>query len=364
MSDRKRHKTKYPGVYYRERPDGSRQYIIWYVGTDGKGRFENVYGGEKDAVRARAKIIDRIAHGHKVAPTSTTFAEFAATWLEEQTGLKPKTISTYRWAIEQQLIPRLGVRLKLVDLDVNRVAAMVAEMRSEGKKAWTIRACLTPLSRIMATAVRRGLAPANPVPQLERSERPQGDQARMEILDSDEIKLLLDNATEWYKPLLATAIFTGLRIGELLNLKWSDIDWEEGVLHVRESKTRAGVREVVLMPALQQILATHSLDREGSVYVFETHEGQQMKHRTVTRRALEDTLKRAKISKRIRFHDLRHTFASILISHNYELTYIAEQMGHANPSITLRIYGHLLDRKKRRQEARERMEAAFGGVLS
>ena len=66
----------------------------------------------------------------------------------------------------------------------------------------------------------------------------------------------------------------------------------------------------------------------------------------------------------IRFHDLRHTFASILISHGYELTYVAEQMGHSSPSTTLSTYAHLLDRKQRREEARAKMEKAFKEVLS
>ena len=362
MTDRRRVKTRYPGVYYRLAVDGrTRLYEIAYRGTDGRQRFERVEGGERDAVEVRNRILDRMAHGHTVAPTKVTLGEFAPAWLEEQSQLKPKTISSYRWAIDKVLVPRLGTK-RLVDINVNHVAGLIADLQKEGKKAWTIRGVLTPLSRIMATAVRRGLAPANPVAQLEKHELPKGDQARMEILDSDGIGRLLGVATATYKPLLATAVFTGMRIGELLALRWDDVDWDEGVIHVRDSKTRAGVREVVLMPALQQLLAKHSLEHEGSTYVFETRDGEHMKQRTVLR-ALAATLKRAKLPH-MRFHDLRHTYASILIDQGHPETFICEQLGHANASITRSVYGHLFDRKKRREEARNRLEAAFGEVLA
>ena len=361
MDTRPRIRTKHPGIAYRERADGSRQYMFWYTDSAGKPHWKNVDGGEREAKQARARVVDKMARGEKIIPNRVLFADFARKWLKQQTNLKPKTLETYEWAIEKHLVPKIGERRKLSQIDVNVVAQFIKDM--QGKKAWTIRACLTPLSGIMRSAVRSGLTPVNPVTQLERSERPQGDQARMNILDTDEIKLLLNAATETYKGLLATAIFTGLRIGELLALKWEDLGWEDGVIHVHDSKTRAGVREVVLMPALQQILATHSLAHEGSVYVFETWQGQQMKRRTVARRALEDTLTRAKIEKRIRFHDLRHTFASILISQGHDWAYISEQMGHSSIATTLRIYGHLMDRHKKREEAREKMEAAYGEVL-
>lgn len=365
MSDRKRIKTSHPGIYYRETAAG-RTYIVWYTGTDGKARFENVPGGERDAIRYRAKVIDRIAHGHKVAPTRTLFSTFARGWLEEQVNLRATSYEAYKYGIEKHLIPRLGERTKLSAIDVNRVASMISQMQREGLAPGTIRHVLKPLSRVMATAVRRGMVGVNPVSLLDRSERPQGSSMKMNILDSEEIRLFLSKASETYYPLLATAIFTGLRRGELLSLRWEDVDWNAGVIRVGESKTSAGVREVVLMDSLKQILATHSLKCESldSEWVFPNRNGAKMNPRTVGRCALKPTLERAGITKRIRFHDLRHTFASMLISHGHEPTYVAEQMGHTSASFTLKTYGHLMDRDRKRETQRRRMEEAFGEVLS
>ena len=352
--DRPRIRTRHPGVYYREREDGSRQYVIWFEGSDGKGHFKNVPGNEGDAKRARAKVINDMAHGQKVAPSKKLFADFAHEWLEERANLSENTIASYRNSIDTHLIPRLGSRTKLSEVDVNRVARMIAGMQKDGLKAWTIRTTLTPLAGIMSTAARRGLAPANPVTQLERNERPKGDAAKMNILDSDEIVLLLQHAGDW-APVFSTLIFTGLRISELLSLRWEDIDWGQGILHVRKSKTKDGVREVMLMPSLQQTLAHRSFNAEGE-FVFQTTRG-------TAGRALARTLKKAGITKKVRLHDLRHTHASILIHQGHPDSFIAEQMGHASAAFTRATYGHMFDGEKQREAARERMQEAFGQVM-
>ena len=361
-SNRKRHKTRHPGVMYRERPDGSRAYIIWYVGTDGKARFENVPGGERDAVRARSKVVDKIARGEKVAPTTLKIKDWAPQWLEERTDLKPGSRATREWAINSHIVPKLG-RLRVCDLNVNHVAGLVTELRREGKKAHTINVILTTLSGLMRTAVRRGFANQNPVAQLDRHERPKADQAKMNILDTDEIKLLLSSAPENYHVLLSTAIFTGLRVGELTSLRWEDVDWTEGTLQVKDSKTKAGIREVVLMPALRKLLAKHSLEHKDSQWVFTSKTGRQLDRGSVRRHALNPALKKAGITKHIRVHDLRHTYASILINQGHPDTFIAEQIGHTSAAFTRQRYGHLFDRDKRMTDARDKLEAEFGQVL-
>lgn len=358
---RKRHKTRHPGVYYRERPDGSRQYCIWYVGTDGKPRFENVPGGERDAVRARARVVDKITRGEKVAPTSLKIKDWAPRWLEERQDMKENTRLMRDYAISKHIIPKLG-RYRVCDLNVNHVAGLVSELRKD-YSASTINIVLTTLSGLMRTAVRRGYANQNPVGQLDRHERPKGDTPKMNILDTDEIRLLLSSAPKSYHVLLATLIFSGLRVGELCALTWEDVDWDRGSLIVRDSKTRAGLREVDIMPALRKLLAQHSLEHQGT-FVFETRSGKPLTRNDVRRYGLVPALEKAGITKHIRVHDLRHTYASILIHNGEEDSYIAEQMGHSSGAFTRKRYGHLFDGEKKRREAKARMEAEFGEVLS
>jgi integrase len=128
---------------------------------------------------------------------------------------------------------------------------------------------LTPLGQVLNYATRRGLIGQNPARRLERDERPVPGRREMRILDRGEIELLLSAATPSYQLVLSTAIFTGLRQGELLGLTWGDVNLEKRVLRVRKQldrngervapKTDQAMRDVVLMPALTHQLRQHKL---------------------------------------------------------------------------------------------------------
>jgi len=172
----------------------------------------------------------------------------------------------YGTGIRVHIVPRLG-RLKLSAVTEDDVAGLMAHMRGKGYAAWTIRGVLTPLGRIYSTAVRRGLAPSNPVRRLERGERPSVQRREMRVLDSAEIGKLLDAAPALYRPLIATALFTGTRQGETLGLRWADVDFDAGLIRVRrqlgrdgtlaQPKTAQAVRDVLLIPSLARILREH-----------------------------------------------------------------------------------------------------------
>ncbi len=198
----------------------------------------------------------------------------------------------------------------------------------------------------------------------------------MKILSSDDIQAVLRASEKGapvfqdgkpttamingaFHPLFMTAIFAGLRIGELLALQWEDVDLLNGELHVRESKTEAGVRTVVVPDFLVRELADLP-DTEG--HVFKTQDGAAMHPRTVSR-ALEAALKRAGV-ERCRFHDLRHTYASILIGMGQDVTLVADQMGHSSPKVTLTTYAKLFNPTSRRAEMKKQMQNNFSLVAS
>ena len=197
----------------------------------------------------------------------------------------------------------------------------------------------------------------------------------MRILDREAIGKLLDAAADSYRVLLATAIFSGLRQGELLGLVWSDIDFEAGLIRVRKALDRSGVRvepktpqairEVVMMPALGRMLREHKLRSPFSGpehFVFSTGKGTPLYWRNVTRRGLGSALERAEL-EHVRWHDLRHTFASLLIAEGLNVVFVSRQLGHASPDITLKVYAHLFDRAEHAQRASAALEAGFGFVL-
>jgi integrase len=286
----------------------------------------------------------------------------------------------YRTALDRHIYPRLG-RRRIGDINPDRIAAFILELQQTGLSGWTIRGILTVLGRALGYAARRGVIPDNPIRRLERGERPTTVRREFRILQPDEIDALLKAATHAYRAILATAIFTGLRQGELLGLAWADIDFDAGVVHVRRQldrtgektapKTEKALRDVILMPSLAKLLREHKLASGHSGpndSVFATLTGQPMHFRNVTRRGLAAAVAKADLAHdgepKLRFHDLRHCFASLLIAEGLNVVFISRQLGHASPSFTLDVYGGLFDRAEHGRRASEGLEAGFGQLLS
>src|SRR5205807_7638962 len=126
------------------------------------------------------------------------------------------------------------------ELDEDTIAHVIADLQAQGLAGWTIRGILVPLGRVLAHATRRGIITDNPMRRLERRERPRVGRREMRILTPEEINALLAVARPTYRTLLATAVFTGLRQGELLGLQWADVDSGTGIVHVRRQLDRSG----------------------------------------------------------------------------------------------------------------------------
>jgi integrase len=366
----------HPAIYYRVGAGGKRHYEITYVDSDGRRRWQVVPGNLGNAEAALGEVKRRRRRGERVAPSRARVEEIAPQWLDMQAQLRPATRGTYDWALKKHIIPFMG-RLRISEVTTDHVADLIIEMREKGCSPATIRAALTPLSRLMAWAARRGMRAGNPVAGLERGERPAGGGREMRILQRAEIPRLLDATDERHRALLATAIFTGLRQGELLGLLWRDLDLDAGVLHVRrqldrwgnlvEPETRQAKRQIVLMPALGSALRQHRLRSPYSGdedFVFVSEVGTAMSHRNVVTRGLDPAVRRAGLEgPHLRFHDLRHTFASILIAAGQDIVFVSRQLGHARPSVTLGTYAHLFDHEAHGRRLADALEAGFGGVF-
>jgi integrase len=338
-----------------------------------------VSGGLKEARAARAEIVSKLARGEQVAPSKLALADIAETWLETQLHLRRRTRERYETVLRLHVLPHLG-RLRVGSITEDDVGALMREMRGKGLSPATIRKTVMVLGRILGHAARRGLIPVNPVARLERGERPAVERPEMRVLERHEIGAVLDAADSTHRPLLATAIFCGLRLGELLGLTWADIDFEAGLIHVRHQldrdgqrvkpKTPQAVRSVVLMPALARILLEHRLASPFKAEddpVFASSVGTPLHYRNVSGRGLDVALEQAGLSggsrPKVRFHDLRHTAASLLIAEGLPVAYVAAQLGHADPSITLKVYAHLFDRAAHAERARSALEDGYGKLL-
>jgi len=327
------------------------------------------------AQRTSAIPVHRNGSGFAVAEVTESLADYSQGWLASiRNGVRPRTFDSYDAQLRLHVLPLLGER-PVADLDVEDVLELIDVLRSKGYTGWTIRTVLTPLSRLLNHAVRRGAIAANPITRLDRTERPAVWAAEQKVLKRDEIGRLLDCAPDRYRTLLAAAVFTGLRQGELLGLTWAEVDFDDGVVKVRRSldrqgqrqepKTRQAVRDVVLMPALGRALDEHrsrSAFAAPDDFVFSSRLGTPLHWRNIARRALQPALKNAGLGH-LRWHDLRHTFASLLIANGSNIVYVSRQLGHGSSDITLRCYSHLFDRAEHAQRTRTALEESFGPLF-
>jgi integrase len=300
---------------------------------------------------------------------------YAAVWLEGLEGLVlPSTVEAYAGRRQRHVLPRLADR-RLDEIEVDDVLTLISDLRKQGYSGTTIAVTLTPLSRLLTHAVRRGLIEANPVSKLDRSERPRVSRQERPVLNPAEIGRLLEAAPPRFRTLLATAVLSGLRQGELLGLHWRDVDFDHELIHVRTAldrkrrdvppKTERAVRDVILMPGLAEALRQHKRETgfdQPDDYVFTTRTGAPHHAPHIGLRALKPALQKAGLQP-VRWHDLRHTFASLLIAGGANITFVSRQLGHTSSQITLGIYAHLLDHEEQARRTREMLQEKLGSYV-
>jgi len=361
---------------------------------DGKPRFRVVDARTIGEARRQRDILRRAARGELLpASPRLTFGEVARRWLGEFEAKvsagerRERTLEHYRGALERHILPRLGHRrLQLIGPD--DLAVFVSELRGEGLSGWTINGLLVPLSCVFNFAVRRSYLASNPLRRLHPDERPHPGPCDQRVLSRTELARLLRATPVPYQPLLATAIATGMRFSEVLALSWEDVDFAAGVVHVHHQlargrrgipprrvapKTRAAVREIPLLPQLAAVLREHkrtSPFTDPGDYVFATRAGRPLMHRNVARlaftRAVNDSGLLGGENRRLRFHDLRHTFAShLIIDIRLDVAQVSRILGHARMSITLDIYTHLFEQAAHNADVRAQLaRTPFAAMLA
>jgi integrase len=212
-------------------------------------------------------------------------------------------------------------------------------------------------------AVRRDLVDANPVRSLDRGDRPspkRREEAR--YLDRDEIDRLLAKLSDGFRPVATVCAFAGLRVSEALALRWQDVDFAAGMLHVPGTKTAASKQPVPMTGDLAAELRAHRNRHPGvgEALLFRTGDGKPR-----TRHAVANAVRvagdRAKLNppgaKPVAPHDLRHSCAGLLFAAGVSVPKVAAILRHASPRITLTVYAGLVE--SQRAELRDDLEAAL-----
>lgn len=274
--------------------------------------------------------------------THMTFAQFAERWLADYAPVayKPSTEAEYAACIRNHLSPCFG-SLDLNEITPARVQSYVAKANASELSAASVRNHLTVLRSLFAVANSWGLVDTNPIDGVVG---PRASRAEISYLSPAEMRLLIESTPSKWRPLIASACLLGLRKGELLALRWQDVDPERAVIEVRHTlyqsqlqapKTRSSIRTVPIPHTLAVLLedARPTLPCQSDfLFDIKPREVNRLLSRALRRAGLED----------IRFHDLRHSFVAAHIQAGTQPKVIQSLLGHASIKTTLDTYGHLM----------------------
>ena len=357
--------------HIRQRSKGS-----WEIAIDmgknpatGKRRqhFETVRGTKKDAQRRLAELIVGVEKGtYAKSPRAFTFGEYLTEWLQNHVQLhcRPRTAESYRHIVHHYIIPALG-QIRLSELKPQHVSSYCSNASSQGLSNRTVLHHFRLLHKAMESSLKLRLIAINPCDGVDP---PRPIEKEMKTLSPDELSQFLSAISKvpWpYYYLFYFMLFTGLRRSEALGLIWGDLDLTLCTLSVKQTlhrlsggkyvmqppKTRNSRRSVDLSPSLSLLLRDYrdEVHQQRLIlgkllsdddFVFAHEDGSPLDPSTVTHTFIKVTRKASLTG--LRLHDLRHSYASLMLAAGVNVKAISQSMGHANIGITLDTYSHLL----------------------
>jgi integrase len=352
--------------YIRQKGKGSWQIQAYAgIGHDGKYRrhFETIHGRKSDAQKRMNELLVSLEKGVYTPPGRLTVAAHLQNWLEGyvKTNCSQRTLDGYQSIIETHLLPALG-HIQLKNLHPPVIQSYYGKA-CERLSPRTVHHHHRVLSQSLKYAVRQGYLGRNPA---ELVDAPTPHKKVIRTLTSGEVEFLLENAAgNYYYPIIYTAVSTGLRQAELLGLRWRDIDLDmlsisvtqvlykrRGVCQFKEPKTSHSRRRVSMTPKLALFLREYKTNRERFYnelgkritlddLVFISVELKPIDPCVLTH-AFTRMVVRAGLEN-VRFHGLRHTFASLMLLRGAKPKVISEALGHASVAFTMDVYSHIIE---------------------
>ena len=356
-----------------QRPNGK-----WraQVSIDGR-RMSFTADTKKEGLAWIHETKNQIESGLTFQAAGTSLEEFLGEWLTTVSSSSSKgTYFTYTWTVQKRILPYIG-KVNLMDLRPDRIQRFYNYLQKEGLSSHAVAVTHKTLRVAMSHAVKLRLIGRNP---CSGTTPPKPEQTEMSFYDDRQVRSLLKTARDIEDklyPLYYLAIHTGMRQAELIGLKWEDIDWSLSTIQVRrqvrhfkgasyaflEPKSKSGTRTIMLGKQALEVLAHHKKKQEALInaagenwtdldLVFPSGAGTPLTASNV-RRAFRKLLAASGLPN-IRFHDLRHTAASLMLNHGIPVLIVSKRLGHSKPSITLDVYGHLIP--SRQEEAAQLMD--------
>lgn len=364
ITKRPRRKKGEGSVFYHEKLGLWTAIVNLGVDENGRRKRRQVYGHKESQVVEKLKAIEyEVASGGSAdRPTRKTLALFLTEWLEEEIAPKKRatTLRSYKGIVNSHICGPHGIgHLKLRDVTPKAISSFYARQRRHRVGDRTLQLTHAVLHRALRHALRQELVVRNAASLVDSPSYQAGE---MQPLTSAQIKKFLTTAKgDRLEALYVLAVLSGARQGELFALEWQDVDLEHGTIKIRQSqqdvngvltispaKTDTSRRMVYLPKVAVDALREH---RKRAIaeklpvglrdLVFCAPEGGPLRRKNVLSRSFKPLLKRAGLPD-VRFHDLRHSYATKLLSSGADVKVIQAQLGHARIGVTLDTYAHLL----------------------
>jgi len=359
------------------RKRGATWTIVYDIGRDPetgrrRQRWQSGFGTKRDAERSLVDVLGRLDIGSYVEPTKQTVADFLRDeWLPTiAPQLKISTYASYRANLLNHVVPRIGGR-RLRDLSPGLLNNLYAELLKEGRldgqgglSRKTVKYIHTTLQRALSDAVRWQKLARNPATDASPPKVEDTSMTRT-VWSASQLRKFLESLAgdPIYAPCFLAAM-TGMRRGEVLGLRWQDVDFPNETLSIQQSlisveyqlqfttpKTRRARRVVALDERTLAVLKGHRKAQieeklrfqtadQGHNLVFRTWDGEPI-HPDAFSKAFNKRVAATQIP-RIRFHDLRHTHATLLLQAGTNPKVVSERLGHSTVSITLDTYSHVI----------------------
>ena len=308
------------------------------------------------------------------------FGDWMDFWYQQyaKQNLRPTSQSGYENYIYNHVIPEIG-KIPLNKITQNDLQQFYARLKVSGRKVHTelygngvsdrvVRGCHAMCRKALEKAVADGIIRTNPAIGCKL---PPKKAKEMQVLTKEEMqRFMIQAKADGYLELFLLELSTGMRRGELLALQWDDLNMQTGELnicrqattvkgriHICTPKTKSSIRTIILPPNIVAILAEYK-KTINSRWIFPSPIKEDApRHPSSVRKVLERTLERAEC-KHVRFHDLRHTFATTALANGMDVKTLSAIIGHISSETTLNIYTHITDNMQR--SAANKIEQGFG----
>ena len=365
--------------------DGTKRYYFEVSYKNEKGKYSKIkkrgFTSSTLAKQAMRDVESALNKGNYIKPVKLTYREFMEKWMGiKQTNVKKNTYGTYKGLIDRHILPEIG-HVEVAKLNAMLIEEFYAKLIRAGKLSdGNVQKIHTIIKDSLNKAVVWDLILKNPAAQVER---PKVSKKEIKVWENPEIDIFLEAAKVYrYRTAFLLALTTGMRQGEILGLRWKDIDFKKSTLSIVQTlshdgkelsigaKTTAGNRVIAIDRNTLSELSKHRAKQKEemmanrNVYtdldlVFCRTLGTQLPPRDLSK-CFERAMFKAKV-KKIRFHDMRHTHATLLLLQNVNPKIVSERLGHANVRITLDTYSHLLPNMQ--ADTAEAFGKIFYGVL-